>query len=65
MIKTVSIVIEHDTDYPGEVLICLKHGVCGCMDYGLQKTSDEALETLLTASYEAMALIEDYDSKGE
>ena len=63
MLKTITITIEHDTDFPGEVLICLKHGASGCMDYGLQKTDGEALETLMTASYEALALVEDYDAK--
>ena len=65
MIKTITITIEHDTDFPGEVLISLKHGKCGCMDYGLQNTEADALETLMTASYEALALVEDYDYKGE
>ena len=65
MIKTITITVEHDTDYPGEVLICLKHGRSGCIDYGPQKTEAEALEALTNASYEALALVEDYDYKGE
>ena len=65
MIKTVSIVVEHDTDYPGEVLIHLKHGPSGCIDYGLHTGEADALEALTVASYEVLALIEDYDSKGE
>ena len=63
MIRTITITLEHDTDYPGEVLIDLKHGKSGCIGYGLQKTDGEALETLMTASYEALALVEDYDTK--
>lgn len=63
MIKTITITIEHDTDFPGEMLISLKHGASGCMDYGVQQADGDALETLMTACYEALALVEDYDAK--
>lgn len=59
MVKTIRIIIEHDTDYPGEVLIHLEHGASGCFDYGVQETCAAAEIALEDAKNEALALIAD------
>lgn len=59
MTKTISIIVEHDTDYPGEVMIHLAHGTSGCFDYGVQKTLTDAYNALEDAKNEALALMED------
>lgn len=59
MVKTIKIIIEHDTDYPGEALIRLEHGSSGCVDYGIQTTLAEAYNALEDAKNEAHALLED------